>query len=251
MNRREAHGFTLVELLVVIGIIAVLVGLLLPAMNRSRKAAARAVCLANLHQIYQLFQLYASDANDQIPIGYDGADAGNLNNGQEQGTFYACTGNANSSTLWGLLNDARLMKGPEQFYCPSEKNPVYQYQSVQNPWPPANVANGVVSRVGYSCRPVAYWRASAPPAQMQRLTRMKNIALAADLVSSLSVVLYRHGSGVNVLYSDGSARFVLRASFKTNLGHLPEGAFSSANNPYVLNTAVMPNTGLWVDLDNN
>ena len=63
-------GFTLIELLVVIAIIALLMSILLPALNRAREAAKRAVCLHNLSQLQIAWGLYCDDDNDErVPIG--------------------------------------------------------------------------------------------------------------------------------------------------------------------------------------
>ncbi|HEV2293508.1 MAG TPA: prepilin-type N-terminal cleavage/methylation domain-containing protein [Tepidisphaeraceae bacterium] len=75
-NRFRRHAFTLVELLVVIGIIALLIAILLPALNKAREASKAANCLSNLRQINTAFILFAHDNKGFLPqIGSAGTGA--------------------------------------------------------------------------------------------------------------------------------------------------------------------------------
>src|SRR5687767_2469807 len=63
-------GFTLVELLVVIGIIAVLISILLPSLNQARRKAQAVQCGSNMRQVYQAMLMFAQDNKQHLPRPY-------------------------------------------------------------------------------------------------------------------------------------------------------------------------------------
>src|SRR3954470_10755926 len=67
-NIPTSRGFSLIELLVVIGIIALLIGILLPALSAAREQARRVACQSNLRQLMTAVMLYAGDNKNSLPF---------------------------------------------------------------------------------------------------------------------------------------------------------------------------------------
>ena len=248
-RRRPRHGaFTLVELLVVIGIIAILIGLLLPTLRRARESAKRAQCLANLHQVGVYLQLYQNQYRGQVPVYVMGHSA-------RLGHFlYA--GNVGAVPLndfagLGLLVPANIVPDDpasaqgRAFYCPTAADFVPQNDfnytddggnaALDNPW---IGQPGLTTRSTYTLRPEYYSSDGNPqypyarwdleqttrtgtPARLvdidpnrpcfpraNEFTRRGASAIVTDLILTPNTGGSIHRGGMNVLYANWSAKYV-------------------------------------------
>ena len=212
-SNTSASAFTLVELLVVIGIIAVLIGFFLPSLTRAREAAARTACLSNLRQIHLAFALYASDYGDQVPIGYRRDPVPSK---QFDSMVYSKTTGA--FCLYGWVFNARLLRQPRVAYCPAEQDPREQYNTPVNPWPTPDATPTSNVYAGYAARPaVALPDLPVPGTTLPRLRSFGNEAILAHLLSNSPRVAARHRRGVCVLYGNGGAHWVDRKTFDAPL----------------------------------
>ena len=223
---RNRFNFTLIELLVVIAIIAILAGMLLPALNTAKQKANAISCLSNQKQIYHVFYNYRDDHKGWIPAPYDKTlkrewfvvmgDNINIGPGHD---YMQQVASKNYYPAQTLANWPERIKRAGAWRCPSDVKPRanYCFSYGMN----YGIANSAV---------FTWWSdASFPknsPFKIDKVKKPSRIFLLSetnhyhlDGVASPNDGLpaYRHGNGkqVNMLMTDGHAEpsGILHANF--------------------------------------
>lgn len=146
--RRNALGFTLVELLVVIGVIAVLISLLLPAMNKTRAASRTVKCASQLRQLSIFVNLYAADYAGAMIFG--GGTSATPMQSYADAFAYSRTWDGGLGYI-GSINTGGYVDTvmPQMLICPSDNgNREYINAKIWQPRPQINRVSYGIS--GYS-----------------------------------------------------------------------------------------------------
>ena len=216
--RPARGGFTLVELLVVIGVISLLVALLLPIVADAPKRANRLRCASNLGQIYRGARLYSNEAQGMLPDLYAGIPTDFAKQEARYRTSHTArntdaSGQEVPCGLW-LLVTRHFTDTPNVLYCPGTP-PGRRLGGTLNP-----AVNDIPQMAGFAYN---YFPDTIPPGTAGALPAPPGVLLAEvsnDLIQSRAQRFYAlladvfldeaelpHGSNrLNCVYWDGSAQ---------------------------------------------
>ena len=224
------RGFTLVELLVVIGIIAVLVGIILPALTRARSAANRAQCLSNQRQLATAMHIYSQENKGRFPFNFDGMNASLA--------WYVWYKEAEAYRFtdqgWfglGMLFRKGYIKDPKAFYCPEMREDRFTYPMGWEGWGGASGHDrksiGYLYRLFHQRIPPQVTQAEVDKISQLRMGRFRGrIAIAADIFYYWP---HLNPWGVNVAFPDGHAEWVNMTKYdfevSTRVATMPSGSY--------------------------
>jgi prepilin-type N-terminal cleavage/methylation domain-containing protein len=154
--RKHKNAFTLVELLVVIAIISLLMSILMPTLNRTRRQAHKVACLSNLRQHTLGIVMYTSDNNGYVPYGARVSRTTGIAYPPDYGIWF----NSGGWMGIGKLYDLDYITDEKIFYCPATQTIAKREFNKDYEWEFRN--GGSFIRSNYTHRGYFDWKLDSP-----------------------------------------------------------------------------------------